>query len=112
MKVSGLNMFSGFSQGLTRVLRLGNGLVSTSGTPRYSATKSCRSIRLAKGELHTLDLDSSTQEITVRSGSFWITREGEGKDHLLKAGESLRVSTEGKTVIEALHAGEIELGLK
>ncbi len=102
-------MFSGFSQGLTRVLRLGNGLVSTSGTPRCTATKSCRSIRLAKGELHTLDLDADIQEITVRSGSFWITHEGEGKDHLLKTGESLRVSAEGMTVIEALQAGEIVL---
>jgi hypothetical protein len=109
MKVSGLSMFSGFSQGLTRVLRLGNGLVSTSGIPRYAAAKSCRSIRLAKGELHTLDQDSATQEITVRSGSFWVTREGEGKDHLLKTGESLRVSTEGMTVMEALQAGEVEL---
>jgi len=109
MKVSGLSMFSGFSQGLTRVLRLGNGLVSTSGTPRCNATKSCRSIRLAKRELNTLDLDADVQEITARSGSFWITREGEGKDHLLKAGESLRVSAEGITVIEALQAGEIEL---
>ncbi|MGV3755805.1 MAG: DUF2917 domain-containing protein [Verrucomicrobiota bacterium] len=109
MKVSGLSMFSGFSQGLTRVLRLGNGLISTSGTPRYTATKNCHSIRLAKGELHTLDLDSAVQEITVRSGSFWITREGEGKDYLLKTGESLRVPAEGMTVIEALQAGEVEL---
>jgi hypothetical protein len=109
MKVSGLSMFSGFSQGLTRVLRLGNGLVSTSGTPRYIATKNCHSIRLAKGELHTLDQDSATQEITVRSGSFWVTREGEGKDHLLKTGEALCMSAEGMTIIEALQAGEIEL---
>lgn len=109
MKVSGLSMFSGFSQGLTRVLRLGNGLVSTSGTPRYTAAKSCRSIRLAKGEIHTLDLHAGAQEVTVHSGSFWITHEGEGKDHLLKAGEALRVSAEGMTVIEALQTGEIVL---
>lgn len=102
-------MFSGFSQGLTRVLRLGNGLVSTSGAPRYRATKSCHHVHLAKGEIHTLDLNSDSQEITVRSGSFWITCEGEGRDHLLKAGESLRVSTEGTTVVEALHGGEVEL---
>lgn len=102
-------MFSGFSQGLTRVLRLGNGLVSTSGTPRYSATKSCRSIHLAKGELHTLDLNLKTHAVTVRSGNFWITCEGDPHDYALKSGETLRLKTMGKTVIEALHAGEIEL---
>jgi len=109
MKVSGFSMFSGFSQGLTRVLRLGNGLVSTSGAPRYRATKICRYVRLARGEIHTLDLNADVQEITICSGSFWITREGEGKDHLLKTGESLRVSAEGMTVMEALQAGEVEL---
>jgi len=109
MKSSGINLFSELSRSLTRLLRMGNGLISHGGVPRYTASQKGRTISLAKGELHTLNPDGNALEFTVLSGSFWVTQAGDATDYLLKTGESLSLKGEGSTVIEALHAGVIEL---
>jgi methyl coenzyme M reductase subunit D len=109
MKSSGINLLSGLNRSLTRLLGMGNGLISHTGVPRYTATKPSRTVSLAKGELHTLNTGGNALTLTVLSGRFWVTQEGDAKDYLLKIGESLSLTAEGITVIEALATGEIEL---
>lgn len=110
MKVSGLSIFQGFSEGMAKLLRSGNGLIDHQGEPRYTAHKTSHRVALAKGRLHTVTSEGELFEITVLTGVFWITGEGDPKDYTIKAGDSLRLDTTGKIVIEALHAGEFEMG--
>lgn len=109
MKSSGINLIGELSRSLTRLLRMGNGLISHARAPRYTACQKGRTVRLAKGELHTLPEDRCIQTLTVHSGIFWVTQEDDARDYLLKAGESLSLQARGTTVIEALQAGVLEL---
>lgn len=109
MKSSGINLFGELSRSLTRLLRMGNGLISHTGTPRYTACKKGLTIRLEKGELHTMPADRCDQMLTVQSGIFWVTQENNSHDYVLKTGESLSLSGKGIVVIEALQSGVIEL---
>ena len=109
MKVSGLSIFQGFSEGVAKLLRSGNGLIDHRGEPRYTAHKPCDRVALATGQLHTVASSGESLEITVLNGVFWITCEGDPKDYTMKTGETLHLNTTGKIVIEALREGEIEL---
>lgn len=109
MKVSGIGWFNELSRGVVKLLRTGNGLISHDGQPRYTVNKARQSVRLMKGKLHTVAAEADIRDLKVHSGIFWVTLEGEAKDYILKPGESLRLTSEGKSVIEALQAGEIEL---
>jgi len=109
MKSSGLNLFGELSRSLTWLLRMGNGLISHTGSPRYTACKRGLNIRLEKGELHTLPAAPCIPALVVQSGIFWVTQENDPRDYLLKAGEPLSLSGKGTVVIEALQSGVIEL---
>jgi hypothetical protein len=109
MKVSGLSLFQGFSEGVAKLLRSGNGLIDHQGESRYTAHKSSRRVALNKGKLHTIESSGGILDITALTGFFWITCEGDPKDYTLKAGDSLHLNTTGKIIIEALHAGEMDV---
>ncbi|HEY1173729.1 MAG TPA: DUF2917 domain-containing protein [Verrucomicrobiae bacterium] len=109
MKVSGISWFSEFTQELAKLLRMGNGLIAHTGEPRYTATKSGPRITLEKGCLHTIIAKKDHVEITVHSGTFWVTQENDAKDYLLKTGEKLVFTSSGKVIIEALQPGEFEI---
>jgi len=109
MKVSGIEWFNELSRGVVKLLRTGNGLISHDGQPRYTVNKASQNIHLAKGELHTVAAETNIRDLTVQSGIFWVTLEGEAKDYILKPGETLRLTIEGKSVVEALEGGQIEL---
>ena len=53
--------------------------------------------------------DAQGVRITCRSGLFWITQEGDIRDHVLAPGQVLRISSGGLTVVSALREGEISL---
>jgi hypothetical protein len=40
-------------------------------------------------------------------GELWITQEHDGEDVLLSAGESLRLSRNGRTVVQALRGSRV-----
>jgi hypothetical protein len=109
MKVSGMEWFNELSRGVVKLLRTGNGLISHDGQSRYTVNKASQCIHLMKGELHIVAAEADIRDLKVHSGIFWVTLEGEAKDYILKLGESLLLPSEGKTVIEALEGGEIEL---
>lgn len=64
------------------------------------------SIRLASGECWA---PRAAQPTTLRctEGSFWWTRQGDARDHLLRAGEQLMFSPRESVVLQALTRGEL-----
>lgn len=112
MKTSSSSGFlNELGQGLGRLLRYGNGLISPTGEPRYAKQLSERRLYLDKGDLHSFEPEKEEIRITVLSGSFWITLEGDPKDYVLQAGEYLLLPQNRKSVIEALKQGALEIKL-
>jgi len=58
-------------------------------------------LALDAGEVVTLD-DASGSRISARLGSVWVTFEGSIKDVILGPGESVIVTRNGRTVVQAL----------
>jgi len=58
-------------------------------------------LALDAGEVVTLD-DASGSRISARLGSVWVTFEGSTKDVILGPGESVIVTRDGRTVVQAL----------
>jgi len=58
-------------------------------------------LALDAGEVVTLD-DASGSRISARLGSVWVTFEGSIKDVILGPGESVVVTRNGRTVVQAL----------
>lgn len=55
--------------------------------------------QLQQGELLALDGDGRGVEVRCLSGSLWLTQIGQ--DHILRAGDVLRISRAGKVVVTA-----------
>ncbi len=47
--------------------------------------------------------------VTVKRGSVWLTQDAHLEDHVLQAGQSLRIRDSEPVVLSALQASEIEL---
>ena len=58
-------------------------------------------LALDAGEVVTLD-DASGSRISARLGSVWVTFEGSTRDVILGPGESVIVTRDGRTVVQAL----------
>jgi hypothetical protein len=66
-------------------------------------------LALAAGEVLTLD-DARGVRIQARSGMVWVTEEANPRDHIVGPGETIVVSRDGRTVVQALHASWIAIG--
>jgi hypothetical protein len=66
------------------------------------------SFALAAGEVVSLD-DAQGMRILARSGTVWVTEEGEARDHVVDAGDALVVARPGRTVVQALKPAWISL---
>jgi hypothetical protein len=66
-------------------------------------------LSLAAGQVLTLD-DAAGTRILARSGTVWVTEEGDTKDHIVDAGDTLIVAHGGRTVVQALNAAWISIG--
>jgi hypothetical protein len=66
-------------------------------------------VALAAGQVLTLD-DAAGTRILARSGTVWVTEEGDSKDHIVDAGDTLIVARPGRTVVQALKAAWISIG--
>ncbi len=53
--------------------------------------------------------DGTGTRILVRSGSLWVTQEGDLKDAVVRAGEVLTIRRSGRTVVSALEASTLTL---
>ena len=45
--------------------------------------------------------DGAGLYVSAGEGRLWITQEGEGRDHLIAAGEGFRLDRDGVTIVEA-----------
>jgi len=64
-------------------------------------TNRIKPIRLARGRLLRIE-DGAGGLVRVRAGELWVTEEGAGKDHVLHAGQWLRLESNGATLAQAL----------
>jgi hypothetical protein len=53
--------------------------------------------------------DGAGTRIVCRSGSLWVTQEGEVKDSVVRAGEVLTIRKPGRTVVSALDTASLML---
>jgi quercetin dioxygenase-like cupin family protein len=63
-------------------------------------------VDLERGGLLPLH-DGAGATVVCVEGEIWITQEHDGRDLLLSAGESLRLSRNGRTVIQALRGSRV-----
>lgn len=63
-------------------------------------------VELERGGLLPLH-DSAGASVACLDGELWITQENEGSDIILRPGESLRLSSDGRSVVQALRAARI-----
>jgi hypothetical protein len=66
-------------------------------------------LALEAGQVLTLD-DAQGTSILARSGTVWVTEEGDRADHIVAAGDVLVVASPGRTVVQALEPAWISLG--
>jgi len=67
-------------------------------------------IVLRRGELHSWKAARIGATIQAREGAVWVTQEGDGRDVILSAGESFRVTRPGRVLVEALR-GSAQFGV-
>lgn len=58
--------------------------------------------QLAKGSLLTLR-EAQGRGVAVFSGSLWVTQDGDRRDLVVEAGDSMRFDRGGLVVLQALH---------
>lgn len=59
------------------------------------------SIRLEEGVVLRID-DGASLRVSPSAGCVWITQEGDRRDHILRAGESLLLDRDRLTLVQAL----------
>jgi hypothetical protein len=65
-------------------------------------------LALEAGEVVSLD-DAQGTRIVARSGTVWVTEEGESLDHIVGPGDALVVARSGRTVVQALRSAWISI---
>ena len=65
-------------------------------------------LSLDAGQVVTLD-DAEGSRISARLGSVWVTFEGSLKDVILGPGESIIVTRNGRTVVQALRQSFVSI---
>ncbi len=68
----------------------------------------CSTFTLAPAGLLTVQ-DGIGARIVVRSGSLWVTQEGDVKDTIVGSGDVLTIRKPGRTVITALESSSLTL---
>jgi hypothetical protein len=65
-------------------------------------------LALEPGQVVTLD-DAAGTRIEARSGTVWVTEEGDRDDHIVAPGEHRVVGHNGRTLVQALQPAWIAL---
>jgi Protein of unknown function (DUF2917) len=66
-------------------------------------------VTLAQGSLWSHRVHSRGLTLTCHDGWVWLTREGDARDHVLAAGDTVRLDQPGLVVVQALRAARFEL---
>ena len=53
--------------------------------------------------------DGAGATVVCLQGDLWITQQGDGDDIVLRAGESLRLARNGRTLVQALSAARVAI---
>jgi hypothetical protein len=59
-------------------------------------------IALKRGELHRWEHAGVGMTVQACEGAVWVTQEGDGRDVILSAGETFRITRRGRVIAEAL----------
>src|SRR5512139_871359 len=73
-------------------------------TPRWTRT----TVRLAREGLLGID-DGRGLHLQVAAGTVWLTQQDDGRDVVLREGESFVIDRPGRTLVQALDASELDL---
>ena len=65
-------------------------------------------VRLARDGVIGIE-DGRGLRVGVSTGSVWLTQQGDGRDVVLRAGESFVIDRRGRTVVQALAPAEFSL---
>lgn len=65
-------------------------------------------LALEIGQVVTLD-DAAGHRISTRSGTVWVTEEGNRKDFIVGPGEVLVLKSDGRTVLQALQPAWVSI---
>jgi hypothetical protein len=65
-------------------------------------------LELQEGQVVTL-YDAKGTRIVARSGSVWVTEEGDRQDHIMGPGDARVVGRSGRTIVQALAPSRIGL---
>ncbi len=65
-------------------------------------------LELEEGQVVTL-FDAKGTRIVARSGSVWVTEEGDRQDHIMGPGDARIVARPGRTIVQALAPSRIAL---
>jgi hypothetical protein len=65
-------------------------------------------LELEEGQVVTL-FDAKGTRIVARSGSVWVTEEGDRQDHIMGPGDARTVARPGRTIVQALAPSRIAL---
>ena len=65
-------------------------------------------LALETGQMVTLD-DAAGTRIEARSGTVWVTEEGDNTDHIVAPGETLVITHDGRTLVQAMQPAWIAL---
>jgi hypothetical protein len=75
---------------------------------KLSIRQAAITLALARGDMLSLD-DARGVEISVQRGALWVTQERSRADHFVGPGARFTVSRRGRTVVEALERGLVQL---
>ncbi|HXS52092.1 MAG TPA: DUF2917 domain-containing protein [Usitatibacter sp.] len=65
-------------------------------------------LELEEGQVVTL-VDAEGTRILPQRGQVWVTQEGDRKDHIVSAGETLVVLRPGRTIVQALEPTSVAI---
>ena len=65
-------------------------------------------LALEPGQLVTLD-DAAGTRIVARSGTVWVTEEGERADYIIGPGQALVIARGGRTLVQAMQPACVAL---
>lgn len=66
-------------------------------------------LELSPSQTWSAEVDRAGIAVRVRSGQVWITRQGDGEDHVLEAPEAFQSGWKGKLVVCALTPARLEV---
>ena len=92
------------------VRSVGEGTRPAAAAARSAVVGPAAPIRLLAGGVMPVPRWVGGERIVCRAGTVWVTREGDGTDYVLNAGEAFERPGRGRVVLQALSDATVEVG--